>query len=463
LIKIPSTRVYLFLIICAGFALRLVTLVRITTIEIDGVDYATMAHQFARGFFGEALNNVFPPVYPIFIALLHLVIPDVELAARLVSLVFGTLTIYLSFLAARKLLKSETKAVWAALLVAFHPFLIRCSGIVMSESVATCLFTLSVFAFYTGWQEDKRTPVAISGVCLTLTYLTRPEYIVFYGPFILLLLMKKRVRDSIILLLPFLCLGALYISFLHMETGLWIVSKKATLSPFVGLGAFFRNIPLVAYAFVIAVSPLFFLLAILGYRRAELPGRRLVLFIVIVHILSLSFIVHTTKRYSVELAPVVILLATEGIVLLDTYLARFFRKQFVPFALVFIVVFVGIWQSYNPPRRDRALLKKAGIFLLDHDPGSVIASRLPIAAFYAKGTYVHLIPEMEANAGMKQLSSVIPEKKVRYLVVDEDLAKELPALKEYLTGKELLREFTYHNSFARVYQVDNNHIGGQAR
>lgn len=225
----------IFPILFLGLAVRTYIVATSPAIELDGIGYATMAEQFAKGQFGRALGSVFPPVYPLFTALLHLAIPDVELAGRLVSLVFGILLIYASFLFARKLLHDDGKALWVAFLLALQPYLIRYSGQVLSESCATLLFSVTVFFFYVGWRAERRGFIAASGLCLTLTYLTRPEYLIFYAPLVLLLLTKRRISDILLLLVPFLVLGLFYIGYLRIETGLWIVSKKATLSPFVSL------------------------------------------------------------------------------------------------------------------------------------------------------------------------------------------------------------------------------------
>jgi 4-amino-4-deoxy-L-arabinose transferase-like glycosyltransferase len=457
--SISSKRVYLWLIICAGFVLRLSFLTQITAIETDGIFYATMADQLTRGLFREALGSVFSPMYPFSVAIMHLVVSDVEVAGRLVSLVVGTLLIYLCFLFARKLLKNDTKALWAALIVAFHPLLIRYSGQVLSESLATLLFTLTVFSFYAGWQDGKRILIAASSLCLVLTYLTRPEYIVFYAPFVLILLRKRRIADTAIFLLPFLVFGALYIGYLHTETGLWIISKKATLSPFVGITAFFRNIPLVVYAFVSAISPLFFVFSVLGYKRMEGQYRGLVVLLLSFHILSLSFISHATKRYSVEFAPLLVIFAAEGAFFLNEYVARFVRKRFVPSVMVCIVILVGIWQSYTPPRFDRAMNKRAGLFLLHHDPGSVIACRLATAVFYAQGKPVYLLDEMSGNRSIERFDRIMLEKRVKYLIVDQELMVELPFLRGYAQGMNLLREFDDKKDFVRVFEVRERERG----
>lgn len=447
-----------------GLALRLVIFLSAPAIELDGIGYATMAEQFAKGLFGQALGSVFPPVYPLFIASFHLAIPDVELAGRLVSLVFGMMTIYVSFVFAGRLLHDGTKAVWVAFLLSFQPYLVRYSGAVLSESLAVFLFTVTVFAFYIGWQEERRWYIAASGLCLTLTYLTRPEYLAFYAPFVLFLGARRRYRDIILLLVPFLVLGLLYMGYLRIETGLWIVSKKATLSPFVQLPAFFGRVPLVSYEFFIALFPLFFVFAIFGWRRVEKPYRDLALLLVIFHVVSLSFINHATRRYSVEFVPVSMIFVVEGVYAVNAYLVRFFRKTTrrglpggaVTAAIVAVIVAAAVFQAYAPPRYERALHKKAGLFLLHYQPGSVVASRLPLVAFYEKGTSVDLLSAMSDEKDLAHFKRVVAERKVDYLVFDEEVEEELPFLKAYLSRSVPVEELMGPGSFVRVYRLEKS-------
>jgi hypothetical protein len=386
--------------------------------------------------------------------------PDVELAGRLVSLVAGMLTVYLSFLFANRMLHDGTKAVWVAFLLAFQPYLVRYSGAVLSESLAVFLFAVTVFSFYMGWREERRWCMVVSGLCLTLTYLTRPEYVVFYAPFLCFLLAGRRVRDSLLFLLPFLILGFLYICYLWWQTGMWMVSRKATLSPFVPLRAALRNVPLVAYEFFVAIFPLFFVFALFGWRRVEKSYRNLVLLLVVFHVVSLSFVSHATRRYSVEFIPVTMIFVVEGIYAVNTYLASFFRKATrrearaaVTAAMVAVIACAAVFQAYAPPRVERALHKKAGLFLLHSHPGSVVASRLPLVAFYEKGTSVDLLSAMSEEKNLDHFKRVVAERKVAYLVFDEQVAEELPFLKAYVSRCAPVYEITDRDAFVRVYRL----------
>jgi hypothetical protein len=448
----PSERICLLVALCTGLALRLLILLRASAIEMDGIGYATMAEQFVRGLFGQALGNVFPPFYPLFVGLFHLVIPDVELAGRLVSLVFGILLIYVSFIFAKRILGSGGKAVLVAFLVALHPYLVRYSGTVLSESLATLLFTVTVFTFYTGWQEESRWCIVASGLCLALTYLTRPEYLVFYAPFMACLLPKRRFRDMGLFLLPFLCLGLLYMGYLWSETGLVIVSRKVMQSPFVSIKEFFGNIPLVAYEWFIAMFPPFLVFGAFGIGRVERSYRNLVLLLLLFHILSLSYVSHATRRYSVEFIPLFMVFAVEGIYAGDGWLVKFFAGKVARYALIVLIVCAAVFQSFAPPRYDRVLHKKAGLFLLHYDPGSVVACRLPLVAFYEKGTSVNLVTEMSGEKNLARFKRIISERKVKYCAFDEETERTLPFLGEYLSGCELVYAASEHGSFVRVYR-----------
>lgn len=439
----------------AALILRFFILVKADTIEFDGIAYATMGEAFLRGDFREALNNVFSPMYPLFIALFHLVIPDVELAARLVSLVSGLVLIYVSFLFAKRLFNDTAKALWVAFLLVLHPYLIQYSGFALSESLATLLFTVTVFSFYYGWQTDSRVAVVVSGLCLTLTYLTRPEYLVFYVPFVFFLLRKRRFAHFVIFLFPFLVLGVLYMLQLRFETGVWMVSRKATLSPFVSPGVFFTNIPHVVYHLFLALFPVFFVFAILGFKRVASNYSTLVLVLIVFHVLSLSFISHSTRRYSVEFIPIVLILAVEGIYLVVEKLRRFYHnRQVVRFAAVVLIILPAMFQTYTGSEVDRGPHKQAGLFLYRQDPGSVVACRLPLVSFYAKGKWVDLFSEMSKEHSLSQFLAVIARNNVRYLAFDEEMEKHFPFLADYLSRSTPVMEFTGNDGFVRLYRLD---------
>jgi 4-amino-4-deoxy-L-arabinose transferase-like glycosyltransferase len=448
-----SARNYLIAAFCAAFLLRLFVLMQATCIELDGIAYATMAEQFARGQFGQALGNVFSPMYPAVVALFHLIIPDTELAARIVSLVSGMLVLVISFFFARRFFGDEMKATWAVVLLAFHPYLIRYSGQALSESLAVLLFAVTLFSFYLGYHEKKRWPLPIAGLLLCLTYLTRPEYLVYYAPFVLVLLWRRRPADALLFLSPFLVLGSLYLLHLHAQHNAWVVSNKAVTSPFVPLTAALGNLPLVSYEFIAALSPIPVLLIMFGIRAVPRPYTLLIALLVVFHIASLSLVGHATKRYSVEFVPICVLCAAQGFEYLRSRCSNLLKPGAATAILAAVVAIAGIALFYQPARHDRALYKQAGMFLRTYDPGRAVAARLPLVAFYGRGTAVNLLSDVPDRDSVDRLRTVLHEKKVRYLAIDEKTEREVPAVKGYIAGQPYLKEFRRGDAFMRIYRL----------
>lgn len=448
-----NERNYLVAAFCAAFLLRLFALLQAECIELDGTAYATMAEQFARGLFGQALTNVFSPMYPAIVALFHLIIPDAELAARIVSLVFGMLAIVISFFFARRVFKDDTKATWVVVLLSFHPYLIRYSGQALSESLAVFLFSATAFSFYLGYHEKKRWALPVAGLLLCFTYLTRPEYLVYYGPFVLLLVWRRRFADILLFLSPFLVLGSLYLLHLHAQNNAWVVSNKAVASPFVPLMTAAANLPLVLYELVAALSPILVLLIVFGIRAVPRSYLLLAAALIVFHLASLSLVGHATKRYSVEFIPICSIFAAQGFESVRGWCVSFLKPRTVTGVLVAVVVVVGIALFYQPARHDRELHKQAGMFLRTNDPGRSVAARLPLVAFYARGTRLDLLSELPDKNDVARLRDALREKNVRYLVIDEDTEKEVPSVKGYISEHPYLKEFRKGGSFVRIYRL----------
>jgi hypothetical protein len=121
--------------------------------------------------------------------------------------------------------------------------------------------------------------------------------------------------------------------------------------------------------------------------------------------------------------------------------------------MICIVVVTSLLLAYPPIHADRALQKQAGLFLLSYDPGSTIAARLPLAAFYSKGKNVNLLTEMSVRNGQKQLQTMLAEKQVRYMVVDEKTKSQLPVLRDYLSKTKMIWSTGDTSTFVGIYRI----------
>lgn len=451
---LPRARLQLALILLFGLALRLFDLVQASAIEMDGVAYARIADHFVRGAFGQGLHDVFSPFYPVFIGLAYFLIPDLELAGRCVSLLFGMLLICLCYLFFKRML-GEKKALYGAFFVAIHPYLVQYSASVLSESLATFLFAATVFLFHKGWVERKSVPLAFSGFLIALTYLTRPEYIVYYVPFTLLLLGRKRIAHTAVFLASPAVLAALYIGYLRLQTGLWMVTNKATLSPFVPLTNGIINIPVVAYHLCAALFPPFILLLVLGFRGVDKEYRNLLINLIVFHVLSLAFVGHSTRRYSVEFVPLLLIFSSQGMAVATDFLQRYRRGILLSSALTLLLLVFCLQPRTMALEKKRAAEKQAGLFMRRYEPGKTIAARLPLVSFYSKSRWIQIPDNGCSFPDCTTMRASLQAQGAGYFVLDDKLQKVCPELSACLSLLPPIADFENRDGFVRIYRLTN--------
>ena len=443
---------WLILIIFLGLGTRCLDIVNARAIEMDGVSYALIAEHFASGAFSEALKSVFPPFYPFIIFLFHLVIPDIEMAGRLVALVCGFLLICGSYIAFRRFLGAE-KALWGAFFIAIHPYLARYSAQTLSDSLATLLFAATVFFFYVGYTEKSGWRIALSGFLLLLTYLTRPEYIVYYAPFAAFLLYRRRLSHTAALFASFIILGLAYILLMRVLTGLWMVSGKAMASPFVPLLTAIINVPAVVFHFFAALFPPFILLLIPGFSRVERPLRTLVIALSVFHVLSLACVGHSTRRYSLEFVPLLMVFVVEGWYVVKTYAERSKHGRTLWLSAAILITLLALSQGIERPHEGRGLFKRAGLFLLQYDQGATIASRLPLPSFYGRGAWVDVSSACAELGECPRFVRHLETRGAGYFVLDDRMVSECPWLDGCVASFPLVANFSNREGFVKIYRL----------
>jgi 4-amino-4-deoxy-L-arabinose transferase-like glycosyltransferase len=421
-------KLLLFLIL-SGLILRIVNVLLADAIDMDGISYAEIAREFLKGNIGNVLNSERLPVYPTAIALFHLFIPDIEVAGRLVSLSFGMLLVPFCFSFAKEFWGKDMAWRLAAF-VSIHPYLVKYSSRVLSESLATFLFTGAIFLFYRGFTRNRGRWFLWSGIFLAFAYLTRPEYIIYFGPLSLLLLFIDRRISNIPALLVCACLLIFsFLFYLRMHTNFWIIDRKmlswggeeqnsfSYLSQMFSLPMLVRNLPFVALYFLEAIVLPFLALGVMGFYRAHRSYRVLVCMLISFHIIARSFVGHVTKRYSVEFIPVVLVFSAHGIETLKSWITSVRYKKLV-FSFAIVVAVILLFEGITLPREGREMQKRVGLLLRGQGvAGTVIASRLPLVGFYA-GTHWTNLESMLDKEDCGSLKRRMTSRWVGYLVVD---------------------------------------------
>jgi len=196
-------------LLAAGF--RLYILRYHTFINWDGAYYVNY-------FRDSTWQSVFHPGYPLFIELFRLLIGDGVRAAQIVSVVFGALLPLPLFYLARHFTGSLNSFL-ITLLVALNPLMVRFGAMTMTEPLYIFL-ELSAFLFF-----FMGRPV-LFGLTAGLAYLTRPEALLFFCLLIAYSAFKRK-RQFVVYSLAGLLMAALpYVVYLRAETGQWTLSSK---------------------------------------------------------------------------------------------------------------------------------------------------------------------------------------------------------------------------------------------
>ena len=168
---------------CCALAVRIVWLLvqRGGPITWDGAEYARTAANMLHGFGFVGMHGTtmftFPPLYPLAIAAVMLVTHHAETAGIVVSLLAGAALVFPVYgLAAR--MYGRRAALVAGTIVAFLPFAVDMSVVVLSDSLFTLLAATALYALVRSLREGAWGFGATSGALFALAYLTRPEGLV---------------------------------------------------------------------------------------------------------------------------------------------------------------------------------------------------------------------------------------------------------------------------------------------
>ena len=489
----------LLLFIGISFGFRLYAVLMAQGIANDSAAYGFVARDFLKGHFIKGLSSPAPPLYPFLIFLFSPGPLNVEMAGRLLSLFFGTLTVIPLFYLVKEAV-GKKEAIFSALLYAFHPYLVTYSGMLLTEATYWALLVLSAYYFWTGLKRDKAWKIALSGCFLGLAYLTRPEgvgYLLVYLIWMAVDAVLKKKWFKKLILMGILVSSVLvfvipYVIWIHQETGKWLISKKAveaqsrfsnqrvgegdSLKGIEGKKTIKRNseilrvsrniarfLPFVTYHYLRAFHFSLWLFLFLGLIRARGKMIAYELFLgasVLFHLFSLASFVPSTIRFSVPVIPLSLFWAAAGILEIKRHLEKLkvSNPGKVVFLVIFVVILVQLPQSLIPERRSRADQKKVGLWLKQNTPeDAIIMSNSPIEAFYANREFMMLprgVPS-PGNPGRSYSEIIDYAKKegVRYILVNRHTHEVNPDFIESIRSADLKEIFVRADRTSIIYEV----------
>lgn len=211
----------LIYIICISAMLKAFLLASDSLVNNDGMLYISAAQEFVKGHFKEGLG-IFPmPFYSLLIAIVHFLIPDWAIAARLISASFIVFTLIPLYLLTKELFNRKA-AFWACFAFALAP---------ASNSMADAVIRDPGFIFCVAWsvyfalrssQSPRIVFFAATAFISLVSILFRIEgiilVIVFPIYFSLLSYIKDQERTTLLkgallfMLIPLILITVYYIS-----------------------------------------------------------------------------------------------------------------------------------------------------------------------------------------------------------------------------------------------------------
>lgn len=464
-----STTRKLLAITVIGFVLRLYVVLSAVAISVDGVEYLRLAAEFSSGDFQSVLDIKRPPLYPILTGLTTYVFNDLELSGRIVSLVFGTLLIPMSFYLGRRIYDAKA-GLLAAFFVMVHPYMLRYSAEVLTEGLYCFLVTGAVLLWFAAIFDRKNRPLYLIGIVSVAAYLTKPG-----GIFLLIIFTVWILTHEIgairvdwgrrVLVIAsgwavFIALAMPYLLFLHKTTGVVTVTGKLSLSALMNLDnafgnggnlvMFMKNIP---EAFTIP----FFGLFVWGIIRRKIDGFRAEESCLLVILLSywiLYLFVLPSRRYFVQLMPLALVFSAVGFRCLEQWIRSRTGTRVsavaVSAALIALIAVVQLPRGMITLHSSRLLERDAGRWLaVNNGSGATVMTNKQIFTYYASGEFVEL-PKKE----LKKVVRIARDMDVEYLAgYKKRLRKSIPDFDASPWRKHLIEVKSFDGANGEIFTI----------
>ncbi len=460
----------LLIILLFALALRLYVVMNAATIAVDSATDLKLAEAFTRGRYLEGIDPARPPLHPFLVSLLWYLTGELELAARLLSLVCGVAVVLLGFLLARRLY-DERVALVTAFFIAIHPYLIRYSGETLREAPYHLIGLALVLVGIKGVVERRPLYMFYTGVLSALAYLNKHAGLGFLMIFSLWIALhrpgdiKKDWHKRAGLILSgwaVFMVGALfYLVFLYHTTGGVSITAKVNMSEVLieSLRNTFtlRNNNLWDFPARLteAVSAPFVVFMVVYFVHARRRGlsevERFVLFVAAVYLL-VHLVVLPERRYIVRLMPLVMPMVAVGFCVFADWLhKRYARGGAAVVAVVAVIIVMQMYQGLVHLHAHRLTERLAGRWILNSvGEGTTVVARRPVVSFYARAEFVFL----KDGVSLEELQGLADGRGVYLAGYRERLERFIRDFHNEKKRKDVLqRVATFNTAEGHVFEV----------
>ncbi|MCP4267449.1 MAG: hypothetical protein GY777_18115, partial [Candidatus Brocadiaceae bacterium] len=124
---------YIWLLLIISLSVRIYLSFFTYVIKNDSVHFMQNAKYFASGDFAKGLGHDYHPLYSLIMAALYKVLPNMELCGTIVSVLLGTLTVIVFYLIGKSIFDRKISVI-SSIILAFHPYAVRFSADIISDS-----------------------------------------------------------------------------------------------------------------------------------------------------------------------------------------------------------------------------------------------------------------------------------------------------------------------------------------
>lgn len=461
----------------------------------DGCAYGRLAKEIARGNFYEAFSPTLPPLFPVFTAGASYIFRDFELSGRMVSCLFGSLTVFPLFFLVKNIFDRKI-ALMTVLFFIVHPYLSQASGEVLTEALYFFLITSIASLSWIAIQKRRGTLFLVVGLLLSLAFLTRFEgftlIFLVLGWMWLINLPKIRTGirwkfiSSFFCLITFIAVSLPYLFFVHQETGRWQICPhqekyvdtffKPTgdnQTPLQKAGSVLKRkisakVPQIPFFLAKAYHPVFLLLLFFGViRRKRFKGFEIgeayILSFILLRIAVLVVSAGINERYLYAFVPMALCWAGTGFWEIDYRLQEKFKDKSLSvgrgrvssFSIIILVVVMAIClpRGLRPIRGHRAIQREVGHWLKENagQKEFIVVASSPQESFHAGAKWYELKGKTYA-----EVINNAREKGADFIIIDKDIDKICPDFRDSVKADDLeifTKEFEKSHKKIVIYKL----------
>jgi uncharacterized membrane protein len=314
----------------------------------------------------NSLNDFHPPLYHILLSIILYIIPNSSLLLKILSLIFGILTLYLILFKLNNFI-GENESNYLSIFLTFSPFFLYTFSIVRMYPLVVLLSIISIISFFEILSESKKSnfiKYVISNLLMMLThYLSIPLFFI-QG---LYFLIKKNFKGfKIFIINGIIYLPFSYIFLIQLKRRLSLTRGWGNILPQTFFSDFFSYLFLNSKNVSIFLILIFIFLIILSFFRIKNDAQKFFSLYFLTYLLMFYLITLKLGSLYFHYISLIILpsyfLITKGVLFFEKY-----KEKILIFIIIILFSFIPITfiKGYPEIEKIQNEIKNKNVFFLN--------------------------------------------------------------------------------------------------